>query len=120
MKVAERAGGLLEAMLPNIRKTADLVQEISASSEDQASGVSQVNGAMGQLDQVSQQSAASSEELAATSEELSSNAAQLQKIIGFFTLDDNQQPSPVANNEPAQEGEQYESDDDFVSFDKAG
>ncbi len=88
VKVAERAGGLLETMLPNIRKTADLVQEISASSEEQAIGVSQVNTAMGQLDQVSQQSAASSEELAATAEELSASAEQLQKIIGFFTLDE--------------------------------
>ena len=88
VKVAERAGSLLETMLPNIRKTADLVQEISASSEEQGIGVSQVNTAMGQLDQVSQQSAASSEELAATSEELSASADQLQKIIGFFTLDD--------------------------------
>ena len=128
VKVAERAGGLLEAMLPNIRKTADLVQEISASSEEQATGVSQVNMAMGQLDQVSQQSAASSEELAATSEELSANAEQLQKIIGFFKLDDNPQSvakSASKGGDTAQMNDQDEfmspdeSNPDFVPFGKA-
>jgi len=131
VKVAERAGALLEAMVPNIRKTADLVQEITASSEEQATGVSQVNSAMGQLDQVSQQSAASSEELAATSEELSSNAEQLQKIIGFFTLDENLNASTpkamASNNGPAHDdaeewaepSEYDESGSDFVPFNKA-
>jgi len=97
VKVAEKAGGLLETMQPNIRKTADLVQEISASSEEQATGVSQVNTAMGQLDQVAQQSAAASEELAATAEELSASAEQLQKIVGFFTLDDERSPASQAD-----------------------
>jgi len=128
VKVAERAGGLLEAMLPNIRKTADLVQEISASSEEQATGVSQVNSAMGQLDQVSQQSAASSEELAATSEELSANAEQLQKIIGFFKLNENQQTTVKAQSESddtdhADDQDDFDGQDesnaDFVPFGKA-
>ena len=129
VKVAERAGGLLEAMVPNIRKTADLVEEISASSEEQATAVSQVNGAMGQLDQVSQQSAASSEQLAATSEELSANAEQLQKIIGFFKLDNHAHSAmhgQAQNRESLpldHEGEEPEShagaNQDFVPFGKA-
>ena len=118
VKVAERAGGLLEAMLPNIRKTADLVQEISASSEEQATGVSQVNIAMGQLDQVSQQSAASSEELAATSEELSANAEKLQKIIGFFTLDDNPKAA-VKNASKGGDAIQVDNQDEFMSHDES-
>lgn len=127
VKVAERAGGLLEAMVPNIRKTADLVQEITASSEEQATGVVQVNSAMGQLDQVSQQFAASSEELAATSEELSANAEQLQRIIGFFSLDDGQpravdvkDESNESFNEEHGHTTQAEEEDDFISFSKAG
>lgn len=129
VKVAERAGGLLEAMVPNIRKTADLVQEITASSEEQATGVSQVNSAMGQLDQVSQQSAASSEELAATSEELSANAEQLQKIIGFFTLEDGQHAVARASDDSVElndeddygdENHSLGEDRDFVPFSKAG
>ena len=85
--IAEEAGKLLEEMVPSIRKTADLVQEITAASEEQASGVSHINEAMGQLDKATQQNASSSEELAATSEELSSQAEQLQHAVAFFRLE---------------------------------
>ncbi|MGR7920115.1 methyl-accepting chemotaxis protein [Zobellella denitrificans] len=84
--LAEKAGRLLEEMVPAIGKTSDLVQEISAASSEQASGAAQINTAMGQLSQVTQQNAASSEELAATAEEMSSQAEQLQQAMGFFTL----------------------------------
>ncbi len=84
--VAERAGGLIHEIVPNIQKTADLVQEISAASEEQASGAGQINTAMGQLDTAAQSGAASSEELAATSEEMSSQVQQIQQQIGFFKL----------------------------------
>ncbi len=86
VKIAERAGKLLEAMLPTIRRTADLVQEITAASEEQATGISQLNSAMGQLDKVAQQSASSSEELASTSEEMSAQAQQLMATVGFFRI----------------------------------
>jgi methyl-accepting chemotaxis protein len=86
--VAEEAGKLLEAMVPSIKKTADLVQEITAASEEQSGGVGQINSAMGQLDQATQQSASSSEELAATSEELSAQAENLQQAVSFFKLDE--------------------------------
>lgn len=85
--VAERAGGLLTKIVPSIQKTADLVQEISAASEEQASGVGQVMIAVSQLDKVAQTNASASEELAATSEELSAQANQLQDVVSFFTLD---------------------------------
>ena len=77
---------VLDAMLPSITKTSDLVQEISAASEEQASGVGQINTAMTQLNQITQQNASSSEELAATSEEMSSQAEQLQQAMSFFTV----------------------------------
>lgn len=82
--VAEKAGSLLVTMVPNIRKTADLVQEITAASLEQARGVDQVNTATEQLNTVAQNSAASSEELAATAEELSAHAEQLQQQLQFF------------------------------------
>ncbi|QFY88774.1 methyl-accepting chemotaxis protein [Magnetovirga frankeli] len=85
--VAEQAGKLLEQMVPSIKKTADLVQEISAASEEQSSGVAQINSAMSQLDQATQQSASASEQLAATSEELSAQAENLQQAVAFFQLD---------------------------------
>jgi methyl-accepting chemotaxis protein len=86
VELAEKAGALLAQMVPNIRKTADLVQEISAASSEQSSGVGQINSAVGQLNQTTQQNASSSEELAATSEEMSSQAEQLQQTMSFFKL----------------------------------
>ncbi|KTT15487.1 methyl-accepting chemotaxis protein [Pseudacidovorax intermedius] len=86
VEMAERAGELLDAMVPSIRKTSDLVQEIAAASEEQSSGVGQINGAVGQLSQTTQQNASSSEQLAATAEEMSSQAEQLQHTMSFFKL----------------------------------
>ena len=88
VKLAERAGSLLGEMVPSIRKTSDLVQEIAAASQEQSSGVGQINGAMGQLNQATQQNASASEELAATAEELGGQAAQLQELMTFFQLAD--------------------------------
>ena len=87
VKIAERAGSLLETMVPNIRKTADLVMEITAASEEQQTGVGQVNTAIGQLESVAQSNASASEELAATSEEMTGQANQLKDTVGFFRLD---------------------------------
>ncbi len=87
VQLAERAGQLLGQMVPNIKRTSDLVQEISAASEEQASGVAQINSAVQQLSQATQQNAASSEELAATAEEMSGQAEQLQRTMGFFKVE---------------------------------
>jgi methyl-accepting chemotaxis protein len=86
VELAEKAGKLLDEIVPSINKTSDLVQEISAASEEQASGVGQINTAMVQLNQITQQNASSSEELAATSEEMSNQAEQLQQVMSFFVL----------------------------------
>jgi methyl-accepting chemotaxis protein len=83
--MAEQAGKLLDEMVPSIRKTSDLVQEIAAASQEQSQGVGQINGAMGQLNKATQQNASASEELAATAEELmGGQAAQLQELMEFF------------------------------------
>ena len=79
-------GRLLDQMVPNIKKTSDLVQEITAASEEQSSGVGQINAAVTQLSQTTQQNASSSEELAATAEEMSGQAEQLQQTMAFFRL----------------------------------
>ena len=84
--LAERAGSLLDEIVPGIAKTSDLVQEIAAASEEQSSGVGQINTAMNQLNQITQQNASSSQELAATAEEMSGQAEQLQQLMGFFIL----------------------------------
>jgi methyl-accepting chemotaxis protein len=82
--IAEKAGGLISNVVPDISRTSDLVQEISAASAEQSSGIGQINEAMTQLDTATQQNASASEELAATSEEMSGQAAQLQQAVAFF------------------------------------
>lgn len=87
VELAEKAGKLLDEIVPSIRKTSDLVQEITAASEEQSSGAGQINSAIGQLSQTTQQNASSSEELAATAEEMSSQVEQLQQTMAFFKID---------------------------------
>ncbi|UFS71920.1 methyl-accepting chemotaxis protein [Geomonas sp. RF6] len=89
VKIAERAGELLGTILPNIQKTAELVQEISAASKEQDSGVEQINKAVQGLDSVIQKNAAVAEEMASTAEELSTQAVQLQNTMHFFKVNEN-------------------------------
>jgi methyl-accepting chemotaxis protein len=86
VEVAEKAGAMLEKIVPDIQKTAELVQEISSASSEQNSGAEQINRALQQLDQVIQQNAGASEEMASTAEELSSQAQYLQSSIEFFKV----------------------------------
>jgi methyl-accepting chemotaxis protein len=99
VELAEKAGKLLDSIVPNIRKTSDRVQEITAASEEQSTGVAQINTAVTQLSQTTQQNASSSEELAATAEELSGQAEQLQETMAFFKLAG--ASAPVARARPA-------------------
>ena len=89
VEIAENAGTMLNKIVPDIRKNAELVQEINAASGEQNSGADQINQALQQLDQVIQQNASAAEEMSATSEELAAQAEQLQDAISFFKLDDN-------------------------------
>jgi len=86
VEVAQKAGRMLEEMVPDIRKTAELVQEIAAASIEQNTGADQINRAIGQLDQVIQKNASASEEMSSTAEELASQAEELQAAISFFKV----------------------------------
>jgi methyl-accepting chemotaxis protein len=86
VELAEKAGRLLDTIVPNIKKTSDLVQEITAASAEQTTGVVQINSAITHMSQTTQQNAGSSEELAATAEEMSAQAGQLQNAMAFFRL----------------------------------
>jgi methyl-accepting chemotaxis protein len=86
VEVAEHAGKMLEKLVPDIQKTAELVQEISAASSEQNRGADQINKALQQLNGVTQQNASASEEMASTSEELSGQAEYLQQAIDFFKV----------------------------------
>ena len=88
VEVAEQAGAMLAKLVPDIQKTAELVQEINAASKEQASGADQINGAIQQLNTVVQQNAGAAEEMSSTAEELTSQADQLQDTISFFKVDE--------------------------------
>jgi methyl-accepting chemotaxis protein len=90
VKIAEEAGSKLEQLVPDIRKTSELVKEISASSSEQNAGSDQINRAIQQLDQVIQQNAAASEEMAVTSDRLYAQAQYMQDIMSFFGSDKTQ------------------------------
>jgi methyl-accepting chemotaxis protein len=96
VEVAVKAGDMLTRMLPDIQKTAELVQEISASCKEQDTGAEQINKAIQQLDQVIQQNAAAAEEMSSTAEELSSQSEQLQETIGYFNIGEGRAARRVA------------------------
>ncbi len=104
VKMAEQAGKLLDEMVPSIRKTSDLVQEIASASQEQSSGVGQINDAMTQLNQATQQAASASEELAATAEEMGGQAEQLQQLMQFFKVEDGGASVTTAIRRPAAAG----------------
>jgi len=87
VKAAQEAGDMLQRLVPDIRKTAELVSEISAACREQDIGASQINEAIQQLDKVTQQNAGASEQMSATSEELAAQAEELQTSIAFFRTD---------------------------------
>ncbi|MDJ0276256.1 methyl-accepting chemotaxis protein [Sphingomonas sp. 2R-10] len=88
VQAAAKAGEMLTKLVPDIRRTAELVSEISAACREQDIGSSQINQAIQQLDQVTQQNAAASEQISSTSEELAGQAEELQQGIAFFRFDD--------------------------------
>ncbi|HTX71942.1 MAG TPA: methyl-accepting chemotaxis protein [Rectinemataceae bacterium] len=108
VSVAEDAGRLIQTVVPDIQRTADVVQEISAASKEQSAGVDQIGRAVMQLDTVIQQNASASEELASMSEELNSQAEQLAETLTYFTLPEaargtrqNVPPAENRTNRPA-------------------
>lgn len=88
VEIAKDSGKKLHEVVPNIERTADLVQEITASSNEQNAGADQINAAVQQLSQVIQQNASATEQMASSSEELAAQAEQLRGIVSFFKLDD--------------------------------
>jgi methyl-accepting chemotaxis protein len=97
METANGAGDLIQKIVPDIKKTAELVQEIASASREQNSGADQIGKAITQLDSVIQQNASASEEMASMAEELAGQSEQLSQVISFFTMStatDQSKPSP--------------------------
>ena len=99
VKAAQSAGDMLAKLVPDIQRTAELVEEISAGSREQNAGAAQINTAIQQLDKVTQQNTSAAEEMSATSEELASQAEQLQSAISYFRIDGRAEQASAA---PAQ------------------
>jgi methyl-accepting chemotaxis protein len=101
--VATEAGEMLNRLVPDIRRTAELVSEISAACREQDIGAAQINEAIQQLDKVTQQNSSASEEMSATSEELAAQAEELQTSIAFFKVDrSSSAPTSAPARRPAQ------------------
>lgn len=86
LSISEKAGEMLKKIVPEIEKTATMIQEIAAASNEQSTGAEQINTALANLNQITQQNASASEELASSSEELSAQAEQLKEMTTFFKL----------------------------------
>jgi methyl-accepting chemotaxis protein len=105
VRVADKSGTLLTELVPSIRKTAELVQDVAAASNEQASGVAQINQSLAQVDQVTQRNASAAEELAATAEEMAAQAEGLQNLVSFFRIGTEHRVTshvPIAASRPAQ------------------
>lgn len=128
--VADRAGQMLGELVPQIGKTAELVQEIAASCLEQDKGVGEISTAIGQLDRVIQGNASASEEMASTAEELSSQAQMLAHAMTFFKVNGSGNGSsraqasvvasrPVQNSLPsASAGFDMDMDEEQEDFEK--
>lgn len=86
LRISEKAGEMLKKIVPEIEKTASMIQEITAASNEQSTGAEQINMALANLNQITQQNASASEELASSSEELSAQAEQLKEMTTFFKM----------------------------------
>jgi methyl-accepting chemotaxis protein len=98
---ARSAGDMLQKLVPDIQRTAELVEEISAGAREQNAGAAQINTAIQQLDKVTQQNTSAAEEMSATSEELASQAEQLQAAISSFRIDESQLAAVSTGRAPA-------------------
>jgi len=103
VRVAERSGEVLLGLVPSIRKTAELVQEVATASREQAMGVAQVNKAMTQVDKVTQRNATWAEELSITADQMAAHAENLQQLMRVFRVD---QTAPLSTARPSANGSQ--------------
>lgn len=98
LNVSEKSGEMLSKLVPDIQRTAELVQEITAASKEQDTGAEQINKALQQLEQVIQQNASAAEEMASTTEELTGQSEQLVGALGFFRTSND--PAPASKPKP--------------------
>ena len=108
VQTAEKAGGMLASLVPEIKRTAELVQEIRSASHEQNQGAAQINQAVQQLDQVIQQNAGASEEMSGMASSLQDQAGDMQRSIRFFKIDEEDEMSAGFQEEGRSERSRYE------------
>jgi len=112
---ATKAGTIINGIVPSIKKTADLVQEIASASKEQNAGTDQIGKAMVQLDTVIQQNASASEELASMAEELSGQAEQMNATMAFFKLPENMRRRGLGDRIQAERGRRRPGDEPAIA-----
>ncbi len=110
VKVSKETGSKLVLLVPEMEKTARLVQEITASSVEQNSGADQISNAIQQLNNVIQQNAAASEEMATSAEELTAQAEQMKDLISFFKIDDYKKAKTIETTKEVNEVKVFKED----------
>ncbi|MCO7187313.1 MULTISPECIES: methyl-accepting chemotaxis protein [unclassified Pseudoalteromonas] len=117
VKIAQHAGAMLDRMVPNIGKTADLVQEITAASTEQSTSVAEINRTVAQLDEIAQQNASASEELASTAKMVQDQTGDIRSTVGYFKLSNNGRGSKGRLAHMAHENS-HSREDGYTPFDE--
>ncbi len=86
-KLVQDAGGTMEEIVVSVQRVSDIIGEITSASTEQSSGIGEINAAVTQLDQMTQQNAALVEEGAAAAESLKEQAQQLHQVVSTFRLE---------------------------------
>ncbi|WP_305778374.1 methyl-accepting chemotaxis protein [Noviherbaspirillum sp. UKPF54] len=86
-RLVDQAGATMQQVVTGVQRVADIMSEISAASHEQTSGIEQINQAIGQMDQVTQQNAALVEEAAATAESLREQSGRLAQAVSVFKVE---------------------------------
>ncbi|MGC4089013.1 MAG: methyl-accepting chemotaxis protein [Polyangiaceae bacterium] len=94
-KLVNHSGETLAEIVRSVKKVSDVVGEISAASDEQATGIDQINAAVAQMDKSTQQNAAMVEEAAAAAETMSDQAVSLSELVGFFNVEAEAEPEPA-------------------------
>ena len=103
-KLVEEAGHTTQEIVTSIKRVTDIMAEISAASLEQSSGIEQVNTAITQMDDVTQQNAALVEEAAAAAQSLEEQAQQMVQVVSSFTLEANVQKQGIVSDKKSGRG----------------
>ncbi|WP_205623840.1 methyl-accepting chemotaxis protein [Pseudoalteromonas rubra] len=118
VKIAQHAGAMLDRMVPNIGKTADLVQEITAASTEQSTSVAEINRTVAQLDEIAQQNASASEELASTAKMVQDQTGDIRSTVSYFKLSNNGRGSSKGRSSHIVHDNSHNREDGYTPFDE--